>query len=345
MSHPILNKLVPFLIAAALFVLFVRVGFFLLGLLSPFIVAFIISSIAYPLKKQVRKKAPNSIATLVSIIGILLVISLIVFILWKIVSYLSTFSHYFTKDFVDSSLLSLQNAYEQLQNSLPFLDDYDFTQMLNQNMEKLSTGSFGIAGSLFEFAKGIPSKGFFAIIMMVATFYTTLEYENILYYLKKYIVKVPFAKTITKKLKSSATAGIGTWIKAQGILILINGTIIGITFTFFGYHYGFLLGYAVGLLDALPVFGLGAVLIPMSIYHLIVGNYLLALGSILLYIGCIFIRHAIEPRIIGQSIGINPLLTLIAVYIGFKLWGVLGIFIALIVLISFMSFFPERSND
>ena len=90
---------------------------------------------------------------------------------------------------------------------------------------------------------------------------------------------------------------------------------------------GVLWGLFAGFLDVLPFIGTGIVLIPIAIWQLLQGYYFQAAVCISLYIICILIREAMEPRLIGDKVGIYPVAILIAVYAGLKLFGLIGIFL------------------
>ena len=87
------------------------------------------------------------------------------------------------------------------------------------------------------------------------------------------------------------------------------------------------LALLISLLDLLPVFGTGTVLIPWGIYKIATGDYFFGAGLIILYLAITILRNIIEPKIIGKQIGLHPLITLIAVFLGFRLLGIFGIFI------------------
>lgn len=85
-----------------------------------------------------------------------------------------------------------------------------------------------------------------------------------------------------------------------------------------------LISAAIALLDLLPVFGTGTVLVPWAIVSVISGNYYFAAGIAVLYVIILIIRNAVEPRMIGKQIGLHPLIALICVFIGLKLFGIIG---------------------
>lgn len=88
--------------------------------------------------------------------------------------------------------------------------------------------------------------------------------------------------------------------------------------------YLLLLSVVIACIDALPVFGSGTILIPWSVYNMLIGNYVLAIGLLCIY-GVIFIaRQIMEPRILSTQIGVYALVTAMAVYIGYKVGGIFG---------------------
>lgn len=93
---------------------------------------------------------------------------------------------------------------------------------------------------------------------------------------------------------------------------------------FLGNGYAVLLGVIIGLLDALPVFGTGTVLIPWALFSLVFGNWPYAVGLIVIYVSCYYLREIMEAKLMGGHMGIAPLEMLISMYIGLKLFGVAG---------------------
>lgn len=105
---------------------------------------------------------------------------------------------------------------------------------------------------------------------------------------------------------------------------------------------GILLAAVISLLDLLPIIGTGTVLIPWSAYNLIVGNVFLGAGLIILYIVVVLVRYVIEPRIIGKQIGLHPLVTVIAVFVGLKVGGFIGMVATPLILIIIFQLYKEN---
>ena len=93
----------------------------------------------------------------------------------------------------------------------------------------------------------------------------------------------------------------------------------------------------IAVLDILPVIGVGTVLIPWGIYSIVVGNRLLGIGLLVLFVANTVIRQTSEPRIVGKSLNLHPLLTLMMIYIGYGLFGVLGVFILPLIAVTLLT--------
>jgi predicted PurR-regulated permease PerM len=86
-----------------------------------------------------------------------------------------------------------------------------------------------------------------------------------------------------------------------------------------------LLGIGVAIFDAFPVLGSGLVLVPWAIIGLLKGNYVQAVILAVMYVLCLLVREGLEPKLLGNRIGIPPLYTLMAVYVGVELFGLWGV--------------------
>lgn len=102
-----------------------------------------------------------------------------------------------------------------------------------------------------------------------------------------------------------------------------------------GINYPLAIALLVTIVDILPILGVGSVLVPWSIYQLVVGDIFTGVGLILLFILITVIRRVLEPKVIGDAVGIGALPALISMYVGFKLVGVIGFFIGPLVIIIY----------
>ncbi len=130
-----------------------------------------------------------------------------------------------------------------------------------------------------------------------------------------------------KKLRS----GLWGWLKAQGKLFLLVWGVVSLGLLLVGISYGPLWALLIALVDAVPVLGTGIVLAPWGVVRLLQGDRLQAIGLFCTYAAAALTRTVMEPRVVGRQLGLDPLITLLVVYIGFRLWGLPGLLLTPII--------------
>lgn len=121
---------------------------------------------------------------------------------------------------------------------------------------------------------------------------------------------------------------LGGWLKAQLKLMLVTYFIVAVGLLAFRVPYAPIWAAGVALVDALPLLGTGTVLLPWSFISLLQGNAFLALGLVGIYAAAALTRSAIEPKLVGRQLGLDPLVTLVSLYIGYRIWGIFGMLLA-----------------
>ena len=135
-----------------------------------------------------------------------------------------------------------------------------------------------------------------------------------------------------------------TFFKAQGVILLIIAVLCCVTLSIVGVEGGVFLGLLAGFLDVLPFVGTGIVLVPLSIWQLINGQYVRMTACLVLYGACVLVREFLEPRLIGNKMGISPVYILLAIYAGVKLFGVGGIVKGPLALIVIFEILKEKEE-
>jgi sporulation integral membrane protein YtvI len=176
---------------------------------------------------------------------------------------------------------------------------------------------------IFSTAISIPEAVVFIIVTVLSTYFLSSDREKIYGYFRARLPKSLVQSIVN--VRNDLFSALFGYIKAQFILMSI---------TFFELFTGFMIihinqplaiALAIGLIDALPILGAGSVLIPWLIYEFLTGNAKLGSSLLIIYIIVLIVRQMIEPKILSYHIGIHPLLTLIAMYTGLKLFGILGL--------------------
>ncbi len=133
---------------------------------------------------------------------------------------------------------------------------------------------------------------------------------------------------------SNLKKNLGGWLRAQAKLMAMTFGVLTAGFLVLRLGRPLLLAALIALVDALPMLGTGTVLIPWALISLMKGEQALAIGLGALYAVVTLLRSALEPRLIGRQLGLSPLVTLGALYVGYRLWGILGMILAPILVIT-----------
>lgn len=147
--------------------------------------------------------------------------------------------------------------------------------------------------------------------------------------------------------KDSALRAALSVLRAQGLLALIAFFFLLVGFLLLGIKYPLLLSGLFALLDFLPVLGVGLFLVPWGVVSLLAGERWLGIGLLVLFGVIAVVRQALEPRLLGRGYGVHPLLTLLSLYAGARLFGFLGLlaFPALTLLLHELLFSEEGERD
>ncbi len=126
------------------------------------------------------------------------------------------------------------------------------------------------------------------------------------------------------RIKKLLCAVSNAYLRTQGIIMLLTTAVCVAGFFFMGNSYYILAGVGIGLLDALPVFGTGTVLIPWAILCFLRGQWGKGAMVFGIYLVCYFLREILEARLMGSQVGLTPLETLVSMYAGLQLFGIFG---------------------
>lgn len=138
---------------------------------------------------------------------------------------------------------------------------------------------------------------------------------------------------------------IGGWLTAQAKLVGVTFIILCLGFVILRIRYALLWAIGVCLVDAFPVLGTGTILLPWSLICLLQGDTPRAIGIAGIYIVASLTRSMLEPKLLGRHLGLDPLVTLMAIYAGYKLWGIGGMILAPMLTVIALQILPERRKE
>jgi len=198
---------------------------------------------------------------------------------------------------------------------------------------------------LLVFTSSFPEILLFIIATIMSTYFIASYRENIIYWASTQLPENWYENICN--VKDNVFKSIFKLIRAYIIILSITFTELFIGFSIIGIENSLVLALLVSIVDLLPVLGTGVIIIPWAVYQLLVGELFIGVSLIILWGLILVIRQIIEPKIIGTQIGVNPLLTLMGIYVGFKLLGAAGLIlgpITVVILKSILSvIIKERS--
>ena len=218
----------------------------------------------------------------------------------------------------------------------------DALDELGVDIKSIATGlTTGISG-VYSVVKNIPSVLIGVVIGVVAWIFFTKDYRYIVNFIK---LQLPDSKkNLLSDFKQIFSDTVLKMIKAYALIMFITFCELFIGFTILNAigvsnnSYAAIIAAGIAIFDILPVAGSGGILIPWMIISLIMGNVGQAIGLLVIYIVISVIRQYIEPKIVGTSLGVHPIVTLAGLYFGLKLFGFMGMFIVPITVMTIKAF-------
>ncbi len=328
------------------FYLFLKFG---LPILLPFIIGWLLAAFILPVAKRLSGKNEKR-RRFISVFILLLFLAAAGFILSlglrRLLYEAERLAHRLSSDSEELRVLiyTALDFAESITEHIPFLDrltgseellglrekiDSTVSTLLSGLVSELSTRLPGWIGALVG---AIPGLMLFLLITLISAFYFCIDLDNIYSGIRAFVSCETAAKLSRLKKRAGGTAL--KYLRAYFLLFLLTFGELFVGFTVLRIDYAFILAILTSVIDILPVFGVGSVLIPWSAVLLISGNYYNGIGLLIIYAFVTVVRQIAEPKIVGGSIGLHPLLTLASIYAGFKLLGVIGMLLGPVIALA-----------
>ena len=322
------------------------IGVLILAYLSiyfwPFLVAAIIAIILERVINMILKKVKLSrrfVGTILVVLTYLVFAFIIGMIIYMLIGEMISIS---TK--IPDTYNNIKDEYKEVYNKFSaFLDRtpnkiseeiYDFGLGL---ISKVTDFATEVINFVISFVMFMPKLMIYVIITFLATLFLVVDRREI----SKGIYKI-FPNKIVKKTEEVCKNCIGSlinFLKAQFIIISITFVELVITFLVLKVNYPITLALIVALVDALPILGTGTILIPWAVLSAVTGNLGFGVGLLIAYIIITVVRQLTEPRVVSKKIGVHPFVTLLSMYLGFKLIGVFGMIVGPIMIVIYKNVF------
>ena len=327
----LLNIIIP--VAGILLVLYL--GPKLLRFFLPFVIGWILAMIANPLVRFLERRV-KLVRKHSSMIIVIAVLAGLIGLIYLIGSKLILEGAAFAKDLpaiIESAAEEVRQAMGRFEGVfLRFPEEirttiYQVTENVDDYVglliQKLTPTTVSAAGSV---AKSIPNILVYSVVVVLSSYFFIVERDGILRFWMKYMPEgavryYDFLKKDVKKL-------IGGYFLAQFRIMFVVALILAAGLFVLQVKYSLLWAVLIAILDFLPVFGTGTVLIPWAVIKVISGEYAFAAGLALIYVLTQVVRQIIQPKIVGDTIGLSPLTTLLFLYLGYRWAGLGGMILA-----------------
>ena len=305
--------------------------------LWPFVAGWIISMMAHPVIEYLEKKVklPKKFGSAILIAA---VITGIIVVLYFAVRGIALQVIGFIQDAPDirheimRQGMIFQKKIEQFLSILPpsFGKQFDqWSGSIGDLFKKAasSAGDYGVAHA-GGVAKGVTSGLLGLVVMLFAAYMLSLEREKLIAWYEKCIPG--FVKHKINVFMKNSVGVLVSYCLAQLKIMIVIIAILWIGFFIAGIGHSFIYSVLVGIVDIFPILGTGTVIIPWAIFKLITGDIKTAVILLIIYAICLVLKQVLQPKMMGDSMGISALTTIFLIYVGLKFGGLGGMLLALI---------------
>lgn len=325
---------------AGIAVVLYMVGRYAVALFLPFVIAFGLALMTRPAVRWLsdRTRIPQKVLAVLLTLGALLTFgTLCYFLLSRLLVELQRLFLFLLEDGTrpDGEIARGLALLKGLWERIPFVERMRranflqyfigdpgefFAEQLHTAISRLSERVTGLVGELL---RRLPALALFLLITVISCFYFAVEFDTV-------------CRALSRSVPSQLAARIPAWRKRAGkavrrylrayfLLFLLTLAELTLGFLILRVEYVFLLAFLTAVLDILPILGVGTVLLPFAVFSFIGGNLFRGIGLLLLYVLITVVRQIAEPHLVGKSLGLHPILMLVAFYTGWKLFGVVGV--------------------
>ena len=314
---------------------FIIAGIWLIGFLVPFVIGWIIASIAAPLVNWLEKRL-KIVKRLGSALIVILVLAVIVLALYFGISRLVIEIRELIRNFpaiyaqLEAGLRQIGDTLSGVFERLPAgvqrgwitaVENLD--QYVGDLVSNISEPTMAVAGNI---ARSVPSYLLSFLVAVLSAYFFTVQREEVIQWFKKV-----FPSAVTKRMTlvmDNLKYAVGGYFKAQFKIMAVVFLILLVGLGLLGTGYFVLVALLIAFLDFLPFFGTGTAMIPWAVYTFFMGDYKLTVALAVIYVITQAVHQLLQPKLVGDSVGLNPLVTLLLLYIGYRFGGILSMILA-----------------
>ncbi len=202
-------------------------------------------------------------------------------------------------------------------------------QMIFDNMGSLFRNLIGTLSTkavkvISDFISGVPSVFLGTLLMIISSLFFIADFDNIQVFINKYVPNNFLEKgtNIKHYIKNTLFVVIKSYI----LIMLFTFTELSVLFFVFGIDNGLIMASIIAVFDIMPILGTGGIVIPWALISFAMGNMMSGIKLLVIYGIVLVVRNYIEPKIVGAQLGLHPIITLISMFVGLSLYGIVGMF-------------------
>lgn len=212
-----------------------------------------------------------------------------------------------------------QSDYD-MKDTIKLVSDHMFSALNNL----IAAASKIIVSNVSNIVKAVPVLFLSALAMIISTFFFVFDYEKMGEFIQEYVPQKWKARGNSAKLYITNTLFVV--IRSYALIMLLTFSELSILFLVFGINNAGILAGTIAVFDIMPILGTGGIMIPWAIISFVLGDTILGIKLIIIYGIVTVIRNYVEPKIVGAQLGLHPIITLVSMFIGLRLFGFFGMF-------------------
>jgi len=306
---------------------------YVLPLILPFVIGFVIAYLLKPLIRKLNKstKVPLKIASLFTIVMFYTIfISLLLWFGVELFNYVKTLFQTLPDLYENTLYPWLSDGLNNLLLIAQQLDPVIYESIVEYNNNILQTFGDLISNiSVFSvswitnYANKVPALLISLLFSVISSVFFTMDYQKIMTFLLNQLK--PKHRALLFNAQDFLGSTIKKYIKSYIIIMSITFIELAIGLSILGVRQSIVIAFLIAIFDVLPIMGTGGIMIPWVIINFMEGNTNLGIGLLIIYLVVTVVRNIVEPKVVGDQVGLHPIVTLFAMFIGTSLFGVAGL--------------------
>lgn len=312
--------------------------------LMPFLIGLLIAYFVQKPAKFFEKKTKISkriCAALLSVFFYIFILIILILIIWVVFSQGERLLNFISTNeklnrFLENTFKTMTDSYNKNNVAVDNL----LRETVNELIQRISVYATKIVTDLM---KNAPSFLLSSIVTIVATCFISKDFDRFNMFLKGFLSKK--TQKIIIDIKNIFVEYFLKFSIAYLLMFALTFIILLFGLLILNPSHLIITAFLISLIDLLPVFGTGIVLLPWAIMEIIQYNYFKGIGLVALYLIISIVKNFIEPKIVGKQIDVNPIFTLIFIFLGLKIGGIIGMIVLPVVLTVLFNYFRKQINQ